>query len=324
MSVYRKEQFVEIADPDVARDLFAACVGRIELETHSYCNRRCGYCPNVSGDRLGPNIRMPDAMLRRIADDLRAIDYAGILALNSYNEPLFDRNILECLRVLSAAAPKADLQIHTNGDYLDERYIEELADAGLRRLFISVHVNGSASYSDAYAMERIAEVSARCGLVARIQRRNEAMILAKLPHRKLRIEARAVDYWRIGQSRGGLVDIKRRYVRTKPCHFPFFHFHIGYTGNVVPCCHILSDHPDHAAFRIGNLADFQSIYLAYTSAAAVAWRRHLAGFAEKRDPCTTCDAVFLDGRQSTLTKYQRLLATRLSEWAQPPADGPAD
>jgi hypothetical protein len=45
--------FNPITDREAAKRYFASTVGRVEIETHSYCNRRCSYCPNGVGDRLG-------------------------------------------------------------------------------------------------------------------------------------------------------------------------------------------------------------------------------------------------------------------------------
>ncbi len=52
-----QEMFSEIKDREAAREIFAKTINRVEMETHSYCNRRCSYCPNVVGDRLGANQR---------------------------------------------------------------------------------------------------------------------------------------------------------------------------------------------------------------------------------------------------------------------------
>lgn len=52
------EVFQTIADRAAARDAFAKSVSGVEVETHSFCNRRCNYCPNVVGDRLGDNKQM--------------------------------------------------------------------------------------------------------------------------------------------------------------------------------------------------------------------------------------------------------------------------
>lgn len=311
MAHYNAGQLTVINDPTSARAVFKASVGRIEIETHSYCNRRCGYCPNVTGDRLTPNQRMREDRFDKIVRDLRDIDYDGILVLNSYNEPLYDRQIVDRIRTFSEAIPKASIEVYTNGDYLTPDYIEELAAAGLRKMHISIHMNAADIYSDDYAKKRIDEVSARSGIPAvyRVAKSHDFMI-ADLPHPILRIEARAVNYWKFGQNRGGLIPgIKDDFVRTQPCHFPFYHLIIGYNGNFVPCCHFRTDRQEHADYVIGNIDHFESLFLAYTSAAAVSWRKSLVGFAEKAAPCRSCDVAFLDGKPETLERYKGIVRT---------------
>ena len=61
---------------------------RVEVETHSYCNRRCGYCPNAAGDRLGPNVRMAEALYARIVGDLASIGLAETISIAQMGVPL--------------------------------------------------------------------------------------------------------------------------------------------------------------------------------------------------------------------------------------------
>ena len=111
-----REMYSPLTDPARQRALFLQTVNRIEVETHSYCNRRCDYCPNVVGDRLGPNVRMKPAIWEKLLRDLAAIGYARYFVLNSYNEPLYDRAILDRIAEARAAMPKARIMIYTNGD----------------------------------------------------------------------------------------------------------------------------------------------------------------------------------------------------------------
>ena len=90
--------FNPITDREEAKRYFASTVGRVEVETHSYCNRRCSYCPNVVGDRLGDNVRMEEPVWRMVLDNLAEIGFRHNFVMNSYNEPLADRAILDRIR----------------------------------------------------------------------------------------------------------------------------------------------------------------------------------------------------------------------------------
>ncbi len=133
------EAFTPALDRESAKALFARSVERIEVETHSYCNRRCDYCPNAVGDRLGENKRLPDDLWFLLLENLREIDYASNFIFTSYNEPLSDRIILQRIREAREHIPRARTMIYTNGDYLKPAYLAELAQAGLDYVHISIH-----------------------------------------------------------------------------------------------------------------------------------------------------------------------------------------
>lgn len=290
-----EEEFRVITDPAVAKEIFKKSVARVEIETHSYCNRRCSYCPNVVGDRLGPNKRMDEKLFTMIVDNLRAIDYDLNFVMNGYNEPLSDRAILDRIAQARAAMPKAKIMLYTNGDYLDPDYLEALAKAGLSYMHISIHLKKDDEWSDLYVLNRLSEVSHRIGIAAHFsQIQPDEFVVAKFPHDRIEIETRAINFWKHGNNRGNLIkDMATPPVRRAPCYFPFAHFYVGFSGNIIPCCHIRSDRPEHEQYLIGNLSDFDSIYQAFTSAAAVGWRRELVHDKPKKSPCDTCSVAFL-------------------------------
>jgi radical SAM protein with 4Fe4S-binding SPASM domain len=299
--------FIPIEGRAAAINLFKMSVQRVEIETHSYCNRRCDYCPNSIGDRLGPNIRMEDAIWQRIINDLGEIEYDSIIALNSYNEPLADRFILERLRQVRVTIPKAKLWIYTNGDYLDADYLNDLADAGLDVLSISVHLNQGEKFNAITMLNKFSELSVRMGCPAIFKEIvGDRHVLAQVRHPRLTIELRGINFFESGTNRGNMVEgIKVLQPRTMPCYFPFAHFIVGYSGNIVPCCHIRSDAHDHQQYVIGEIGDFESIFQAYASRRAVKWRRHLISFDEKKEPCRSCSVAFLTKKPEELEMVRR-------------------
>lgn len=319
MAGFLAEHFAPQTTREAAKHLFKESVSRVEVETHSYCNRRCGYCPNVVGDRLTPNVRMADGIFSKIAAGLGEIDYSKMLIFSGYNEPLSDRHILVRIAEAREAAPKCIIRTYTNGDYLTPDYLHELGEAGLSSMHISIHMNPEDKYSDTYALNRIAEVAQRIAIKPNFKHLQPGrLIVALFQHKKIKIETRAINYWDLGENRGGLIEgIKDDYERHAPCHFPFFHFYVGFEGHMVPCCHLRSDRQEHAKYRLGNLDDFGSIYEAYAAKAAVGWRRHLATFEKKDSPCQTCSVAFLDGRRETLESYRRVYKNRVEGWLKP-------
>jgi Radical SAM superfamily/Iron-sulfur cluster-binding domain len=291
---------------EAAKAVFARSVGRVEVETHSFCNRRCNYCPNVVGDRLGDNKQMKPAHWQMIVRDLAEIGFSQNFVFTSYNEPLADRDVLERISEVRSALPRARLMVYTNGDYLNSDYLEDLAVAGLDYLHISIHTRYNGKYADVDALNLIARLVRRLRTKIRYTTlRTGSLIAARIPHEKIEIDVRAINYFEHGTDRAGLIEVVRKPpVRTAPCHFPFAHFHVGFSGNVVPCCHVRSDSNAHADYRYGNLDDFGSIYEAWAGRMGAAWRAELITPLTKRAPCDTCSVGFLNGDASSLEQVR--------------------
>lgn len=113
--------------------LFVQTVTNIEIEIGSYCNRRCGFCPNSFIDRISERRLMDDALFDGIILQLGAMGWRGTIRFHRYNEPLADRDyLLRRLDTCHALAPCASVLLQTNGDYLDRSYLEAIYDAGCR------------------------------------------------------------------------------------------------------------------------------------------------------------------------------------------------
>jgi MoaA/NifB/PqqE/SkfB family radical SAM enzyme len=205
---------------------------------------------------------------------------------------LSDRAILTRIGEARAALPTAQILIYTNGDYLTPAFVDELAQAGLSYMHISIHMKPDDVYSDLYAIDRISEICARIGRPVKMKSvRGGEFMMGRIPHPSMEMEIRALNYWKTGQDRGGLIkDMVRATNRTAPCFFPFAHFYVGYTGDVVPCCHLRGDTPEHARYRIGKVTLDEPIYLTYANAAAAQWRRSMVGKRLRDAPCATCTA----------------------------------
>lgn len=308
-----QDAFSLLATSDEAKKLFEKSVTRVELETHSYCNRRCDYCPNVIGDRLGDNKRMPEHLWQMVIDNLAEIGYTHNLVFTSYNEPLADRIIIDRVKQARERLPKANLMIYSNGDYLDSDYLNLLSDAGLDYLHISIHTRPGAKYAEVPALNNIFKLGRRIRLPLNFKALEPGeFITAVIPHPKIKIDVRAINYLQHGTDRGGLVTAGRKIQeRTLPCYFPFAHFHVGFEGTVVPCCHIRSDNEAHAAYRYGSLETFGSIFAAYASRAATEWRRELISPEPKKSPCDTCTVGFLSEKPEILSQVKHTWLTKV-------------
>ncbi|MCX8195568.1 MAG: GTP 3',8-cyclase MoaA [Acidilobaceae archaeon] len=126
----------------VLRDAYGRPLRSMRLLVTKECNYRCFFC-HLEGDPLGG-----PALVGSRPPALRPEDYEVIaeaahrLGVRSFKitggEPLIRRDITEVVKAVSSSAPGADVSMTTNGLLL-ERYANELAEAGLRRVNVSIH-----------------------------------------------------------------------------------------------------------------------------------------------------------------------------------------
>ena len=76
------------------KQIFKENLKLIEIETFSYCNRKCWFCPNSFVDRLSENIEMSEDVYLDLLQQLSEIDFSGELTYSRYNEPLAKRELL--------------------------------------------------------------------------------------------------------------------------------------------------------------------------------------------------------------------------------------
>jgi hypothetical protein len=271
--------------------LFKRHVQTVEVETFSYCNRVCSYCPNATYDRRSFTSFMPAEHLTKIARGLMEIDYDRSLVLSHYNEPLSHDAIVEQIALFRQIVPKASISIYSNGDYLTRSMFDRLAEAGLDDLFVSIHLGATEAYDDEKVLARVAKLSRELDIPADILRleRGKLIVAAFKTTALKKFVMFERNYNALGSNRGGSLPVlSYRAVREAPCFFPFHTFNVSYGGNISPCCQIRGDIPIYADTIIGNIGAFDSIFDAYGSAKAADWRRDLYAASPKSGPCQHC------------------------------------
>lgn len=241
----------------------------VEIEIHSMCNRDCKWCPNTrfKRDKL---IQMSENMYIKILRELKFNKYKGIITYSRYNEPMLDINLLKKrLNQAKRILPTIKLVSNTNGDYLTKDNLE-----GLHLDELSVMDYDCIGKRN--CLDKLNNVGAQ---IINIDRHfihakfNGMKILyfADWP-KHIKLEDRGgffghkpINY--ISSSTKESIDIvwrNNKDVRTSPCMEPTYFIGIDYNGNVMPCCHMRSDNPDHEKYILGNVKD-NSIYEIYNS-----------------------------------------------------------
>src|ERR1700722_1844820 len=311
---FHAAQFKPSLPPQASRVLFKNAVKYVAIETFTFCNRKCWFCPNVDmpfrQDRTG-NQYIDDALYLRILHDLGSVEFAGQIQFGRYNEPLADRIILTHIRQARQHVPDSRLYVHSNGDYLTPAYLDELRSAGLNAICLQSYLGNKDHYDEDRMLARQQQQLKKLGL-------GIARTITSIPNVRhhhltdypgMQITTDARNFESIGTDRGGLVQVNvAKAVRTAPCLVPFTDVHIDWLGNTAPCCNIRSDRPEHQNYIVSKLKDGTSIFDAYV--ALYGWRKHLLRFGPKDAPCDTCnyeaDLVPADQAPQLEAVYQQL------------------
>lgn len=189
----------------------------INIETSTYCNRRCSYCPNSVFDRgLKKNEKlMSENIFRKIIDELSKINFAGRISPHLYGEPLLDKRLPELMMYAHKKLLKAKIEIYTNGDFLNKEIIERFYDSGVKFYLISLHETGR---------EKQKKID------------NLHLFEKFMKNRGKDIEFDILDISNAPlYTRAGLVKVKE-VNKEPPCSFSALPLVINYNGDVVLCC----------------------------------------------------------------------------------------
>lgn len=276
------------------RRLFAASVNFIEVETHSYCNRRCWFCPNAFVDRRSTRHYLPEAVFQRILTDLKTIDYRRRFYFSHYNEPFGDDIIFERIAQTRLALPRAHLRVHSNGDFLTLEKIERACRLGMNELQVGVYLPNHARWTHDAAERFLQRIIRRLRL--RPVRRREVWgqkITYECGRNGERIVVFCPNYEQDGVCRGGTINgvpVRPR-SRVSPCMYAVTDLYVEYNGHVMPCCNLRSDIEAQRRYSFGKIDDTPgSIFNVWGSAVAARWRKAMSRFGPKGGPCRTCQA----------------------------------
>lgn len=113
----------------------------LDLSITELCNRSaghpraCTFCPRID-PKFYPNqnLHMSLELAQKIADQLRELDYSGVVVLCGYGEPLLHPQIEEIVKMMPCR-----VEIVTNGDMLGPKQITKLIAAGVDYFVVSMY-----------------------------------------------------------------------------------------------------------------------------------------------------------------------------------------
>lgn len=282
------------------RKFFKKQLVEIEIETHAYCNRRCSFCPNVSGIRTDKNQLLPMELFKGIIDELSEIDFKGTIKFHRFNEPLANDIIFDRIRYARKKLPYAHLGFHSNGDFVDEEKLKRLTDIGLDFLWLSLYINFNESGRNylTLAKKHCIDYGKRFGFKTIPVNSERDLVKYTVLGFRFEFVIFVPDICRKGNDRGGSLRDYSKEIRISPCVSPFGRLFIDWTGDVMPCCNLRSDINSHRNYILGNVRE-HSLEFIYFSDVSNKIRRNLFDFSEKEGACKTCNYdVFCYSKQA--------------------------
>lgn len=177
----------------------------VNVETNSACNRTCYYCPRPS-----ERTELEEGLFYSVVDQLKDWGFRGRFTPVGYNEPLTDKRIFRFISYARQASPHFHIMLVTNGDFLDERVMGGLMQAGVDELLVTIHDPSKAD---------------KIEILNFLKSKYPRMILQDFR-----------DGHRVGtlNNRGGLVALERS--KPLPACYAIDTLNIRADGSVVLCC----------------------------------------------------------------------------------------
>ena len=285
--------------------LFKEYVCIVNIETSTYCNRVCAYCPVSLSDSRKKQTHMADAIFQSILEQLASIDYASTISFNLYNEPLADADIFQRVETARKRLPHSFLMFNSNGDYINRDDLNELSKIGLNALLVTLHPPVDKQYLYDDRLKAFQQFFVKLGRDVPVVKKvpDENHLEADIDWNGMQLRVMA-HYWeKLGNSRAGAVrSLNMPEARTSPCVRPLREFTISYDGNVWPCCQFFPDDAANKKYIVDNLGS-KSIFEIYASAILTKWRKDLFSFGKKNTPCDSCrDEDFSTGASAEIRK----------------------
>ncbi|MEK9941410.1 MAG: radical SAM protein, partial [Gammaproteobacteria bacterium] len=109
----------------------------LDINPTELCNRTCVFCPRHDpGYYPNQNIHMPLSLGRKIADELKQLEYKGGVIFCGHGEPLLHPQMVEMIGLFGK---EIHTELVTNGDPLTTDIVKALFSAGLGYLLISLY-----------------------------------------------------------------------------------------------------------------------------------------------------------------------------------------
>lgn len=288
---------VKNGDVDKSIEIFKKNVDNVNLETSSYCNRKCNYCPVST---YGRNFKsfINKRLFENIILSLKKINYRRSFTLSLFNEPLADKNFGVYLKFIRENLPSCIIQTNSNGDYIKQIHdLSKLEEYGLNKLKITLHTPKNRKYSQEYSRQSLIKFAKRIGF--KLDKKHISNLGFAFKLNKLLCIVQCPDWINEGNYRGGSINTtKINIARVSPCVIPFREFTIYHNGKVTPCADIFNNnnYNKHVIDKV-DVNDLDSIFRIYSNNNLSQWRKHTFDWSLKKGPCEYCSVSDLSKKE---------------------------
>jgi radical SAM protein with 4Fe4S-binding SPASM domain len=225
----------------------------VNIETTAFCNRKCFFCFNHDRFPKREQGIMDESIFQKVIADLATLKFAGRLSPHSFGEPLLDKRLPALMEYARKKLPLCFIDIHTNGDLLEEGLLVTLLNKGVDHFLIT-------NYDDA-----------------------DKPLLEDLARRyPFPVTFRSYKTFRKTDRAGAI--FRRGTTLRAPCLRPSSALVVNWKGNVVLCCHDF-----YQSCSFGNVKE-QSLSDIWYGPEFSEYRKQLAaGNRTIAKICTNCD-----------------------------------
>ena len=235
-------------------DKYNRRINYMRISVTDRCNLRCVYCMPAEGIKLIPHKEI--LSFDEIYEVAKVAVSMGVDKIRiTGGEPLVRKNIVELVRMIASLEGVKDLGMTTNGIYLS-KYAQQLADAGLHRVNISLDTMNPEKYKEVTRLGDINQVfegieaakkadlnpvKINC-VIQKSQTEPDAQAVARFCH-KNDLEVRFIremdletgQFWRVQGGDGGECKICNRLRLTsngkiRPCLFSDLEYDVRKLG----------------------------------------------------------------------------------------------
>tara|TARA_R110001583_G_scaffold84781_5_gene222669 strand:- start:9196 stop:10104 length:909 start_codon:yes stop_codon:yes gene_type:complete len=250
----------------------------IELNINELCNRVCPFCPRVDPKNYpNQNIHMSIELAENIAEQLKELNFTGIVNISGTGEPLLTKYITDIVSAFGKR--RIHIEIVTNGDVLQSQkgsdLIKDLYASGLQQFVVSM-------YDGPEQIESFNTLFDSCGIDRSLYSLRD------------RWYDESEDYGLLYTNRAGNIGFEHLSETAKQklmnsgksaCFYTHYSMMIDWNGDALLCCQDMYNR----TVKFGNIKHKPLIDI-WRDAKLMEFRNKLKNGERSSSPCNNCNA----------------------------------